>query len=394
MTVPRHRTSQGFPAALCSLIAVFAAGATPLPLFDEYRREGVVATNQLALLSVSYFVAAVATLLVLGRLSTYVGRRAVAVSALVLAAGGCAVLLDVHSVMPLLVGRALLGVATGLATSAVASYVVDTSPQRPAWLGSAAAGTAPMVGITIGALGSGALTELGPTPGQVPYLMALALLSGCIIAVLMAPETVERTRGALASLKPHLHVPVDVRPLMPVAGWLYISTWSLGGFYHSFIPSIASDYLGTNNTFVAAVILTAFLAPSVVAGPVVGALRPVLGQRLGITIFVIGVAGIITALSIGSALAFIIASVVAGLGQGCVFAATLRLLLSKTRACERAGLFSVLYAISYTGAAFTSLVAGQAVGMLGIFNLALGYGALALVACFVTLIATRRDGMR
>jgi MFS family permease len=394
MTLRQRRSSKGFATAVCSFGTVFAAGTSPLPLYDLYRREGDATIDQLALVNVSYFMAAVLTLLVLGRLSTHVGRRPVTVTALVFALGGCAMLLDVHSVAPLVVGRALLGIATGLASSGVASYVVDTSPPRPAWLGATAAATTPTVGLTMGALVSGGLAEFGPAPRQLPYLMAMAMLVICIIAILAAPETVPRTAGARASLRPQLRVPASVRPLLPVASCLYVATWALGGFYQSFGPTVASDYLGTDSVLVAAVIFAAFMAPTAVAGPLVGALRPVVGQRLGITIFVIAVGGLFTALSIGSATVFITSSVMAGLGMGCVFAATMGLLLPRTKTSERAGLLSVMYTISYTGAAIPSLIAGQASRTIRLHDIALGYGALALAACILTMIATRHDGWR
>jgi MFS family permease len=224
--------------------------------------------------------------------------------------------------------------------------------------------------------------------------MAMAMLVICIVAILAAPETVPRTSGARASLVPQLRVPVAVSPLLPVAGCLYVATWALGGFYQSFGPTIASEYLGTDSVLVAAAIFAAFMAPTAVAGPLVGALRPVVGQRLGITIFVIAVSGLFMALSIGSATVFIVFSVMAGVGMGCVFAATMSLLLSRTKTAERAGLLSVMYMISYTGAAVPSLIAGQASRTIRLHDIALGYGALALGACILTMVATRHDGWR
>ena len=44
------------------------------------------------------------------------------------------------------------------------------------------------------------------------------------------------------------------------------------------------------------------------------------------------------------------------------------------------------YAISYSGAAIPAVIAGQLARTLSLFEIALGYGALAAIACLITLI--------
>ena len=53
----------GFGAASCSLAAVFAASASPIPLYETYRRTDGLTNGDLALTAVAYFVAAVTALL-------------------------------------------------------------------------------------------------------------------------------------------------------------------------------------------------------------------------------------------------------------------------------------------------------------------------------------------
>jgi MFS family permease len=74
--------TRGFVAAACSLVAVFAASASPIPLYEIYRRGDALTHADLALTAVAYFVAVMAAMLVLGRLSNHIGRRPVALAAL------------------------------------------------------------------------------------------------------------------------------------------------------------------------------------------------------------------------------------------------------------------------------------------------------------------------
>jgi len=229
VTTTKASSVRGFVFTAVTFVSVFIAGASILPLYDVYRRDGNVTDSQLSLVSVAYFVAAVATLLVLGRLSSYIGRRPVTLAALILAIAGCVILLDVRSVAPLIIGRALIGIATGLASSALVAWVADLAPAQPAWLGPTIASTTPMAGFAIGALGAGLLATFGPAPRQFSFIISIGLLIVCLVGVLTVRESVTRNRGARASLRPRLVVPQGVRRLMPLAFTLYLATWAFGG---------------------------------------------------------------------------------------------------------------------------------------------------------------------
>jgi len=119
-------------------------------------------------------------------------------------------------------------------------------------------------------------------------------------------------------------------------------------------------------------------------------MHPISGQRIGVAIFFVGILGILAAALTGAGIGFIVASVVAGFGQGLIFAHTMRRLLPPTPAHETAGLLAVVYAISYLGAAIPALIAGQLSRLLPLIDITAGYGVLALLAVILTLVATRR----
>src|SRR4051812_25031449 len=199
------------------MVAVFAASAAPIPLYEVYRRSEGLSKADLSLTAVGYFAAAVAGLLVLGRLSNHLGRRVVSLAALAVTAAGCLVLLDVHGPAPLIAGRMLQGVGAALASSAVAAFIIDTTPAGRRWLGAAATTGAPMIGLTLGALASGALVQYAPHPRTLVYLLAVGLLAVCGLLVAASRETVPRTSGAVSSLRPKFAVPAAARPLLVVA---------------------------------------------------------------------------------------------------------------------------------------------------------------------------------
>jgi hypothetical protein len=57
-----------------------------------------------------------------------------------------------------------MGSRAGLASSALTAYIVDAAPSAPVWVASVASSQAPMLGLTLGAVGSGALVQYGAWP--------------------------------------------------------------------------------------------------------------------------------------------------------------------------------------------------------------------------------------
>jgi MFS family permease len=379
----------GFAAATASLVAVFAASGSPIPLYERYRTSDHLTTFDLSIATVSYFLAVMFALLVCGRLSNHLGRRPIGLAAVALAAAGCLSLLDMDSLGVLIAGRILHGLACGLGSSALATYIVDLAPPRPHWLASTAPAAAPLVGLTIGALGSGALAEHGPAPEQSAYLTISVALILCAVLLLLGPEPVHPRPGAWSSLRPRVAIPVAARPLLPAATAVFCATWALGGFYQAFSPTIAAQNLGTRDTLVAGAVFASFMLPYAFGGPLVQRLSTRDAQRAGIFVFAVAAGGVVIGLHVGTIAAVIVCGIVAGAAQGAAFTGSLRGLLDRTAPMERAGLMSTVYLISYGGAAAPSLVAGRLSSVLPLDQIALGYAGLSLIAVLVVFMSTR-----
>ncbi len=378
-----------FVVATCSLVFVFAAAGTPIPLYNLYRTQDGITNADLGIVSVGYFVAAAIALLVLGRLSNHVGRRRMAIAALIGAALSCVILISMRGVVPLFVARVLQGLACGIASSAVGAYVVDTAPPRPRWLPALITGSAPMVGIPIGALACGALAVYGPAPRVLIYEIVATVLAVCAVLVAISPETMRARGGALRSLRPRIEVPPASGRLFIAAGAGLVATWSLGGFYQAFGPSVVAEYLGTPSPLMAAAVFSSFMVLSPVGGPLAGRLSPSIGLRLGMIAFVLALGGIVLSMHVGRVVPFIGATLLAGMANGAASTAAIRALLARTAPKGRAGLLSTIYLISYSGAALPAIIAGKLAATWTLFHIALAYAALGLVGAVVALLASR-----
>lgn len=377
-----------FVVAACSLVLIFAAAGTPIPLYNLYRAQDGITNAGLGFISVGYFVAAAASLLLLGRLSNHLGRRPLAIMALASAALSCVTLILAKGLGALFVARALQGLACGVASSALGAYVVDTAPVRPRWLAALITGSAPMVGIPIGAIACGALAEYGPAPRILIYEITAATLALCVGLVALCPETMQRRSGALRSLRPRIEVPKGSERLLVAAGAAFVATWALGGFYQAFGPSVVAEYLGAPSPLSAAAVFSAFMVLFPVGGPLAGRLAPVAALRIGMVVFLIAVAGIVASMHKGSLVSFILATLLAGAANGVASTGAIRALLARTTPEERAGLLSSIYLISYSGAAIPGMVAGRVAASRPLFEIAVGYAALGLVGAIVAIGAS------
>jgi MFS family permease len=389
VTATATAEARGFVAATVSFISVFAAGAAAIPLYDTYRSNDGLTNEEFSLVAVVYFVCAVFALLVLGRLSNHHGRRPVAIAALLLAIAGCLTLLLVHSFLPLLIGRALQGLAAGLASSAIGAYAVDTAPRRPKWLAATVTTAAATVGLALGVFLSGVLVEFAPAPRELTFCVFAVILLGCAIALAASPETVPRTAGAWSSLIPRFAVPKSSRGYLPLASGVFVATWAFGGYFTSFGPSIAADNLGSHSPLTAAAVFASYMAPSFVGGFIAGRFTPAAAQRIGMTLVAAAGAGLAFASTAGILGLYISAGVIGGIGMGIATSGSMNTLLPEALPRQRAGLLAVVYAISYTGSAVPSLIAGQASRVISLPAITAGYAILATVVWLCTLVAAR-----
>lgn len=396
----RFSRTASFVVASTALLLVFVSAGSPIPLYNTYRAEDGLTNADLSLATVLYLAAAASSLLVLGRLSDHLGRRPVAVGALVASALGLLALAGVDSLAPLAVGRLLQGLATGLASSALGAFAIDSAPPRPRWLPAVVTSAAPMLGIPVGALLSGALVDHAPAPRHLGFAVVGVLLVVIAVLVVLSPETVvprggaggggrAAARRALASLRPQVHVPAEAgRSLLAVAG-LILATWSLGGFYQAFGPSIAADQLGSRAALTAAAVFASFTLLSVLGGPLSGRLRADRAMRLGAVAYACCVAGILLALGARATVPFLLVSLLAGLVQGAAQTGGMRSLLAVTSPADRAGLLSTVFLLNYASAAVPGLVAGRLTHAFTMLQIAGGYGVLVLVGVITVLVLAR-----
>lgn len=376
-----HRSSLVFLAI--TLLTFLAASSAPTPLYHLYQEGLHFSAGMLTLIFGVYAMSLLAALLTVGSLSDHLGRKPVIFAALILDMLAMLLFINEDSVAWLIAARTLQGFATGMATAVLGAALLDTDRQQGPLVNS----VAPLLGMACGAMGSSMLVEFAPLPTQLIYWTLLALMLVQALYVWRLPETVSRIPGALASLRPTLHVPPQARRALWLSLPVDLAVWAMGGFYLSLAPSLVRAATGSTSNLIGGG-LVAVLTLS-------GALmiftlrnRPAdKVLRLGAGLLTIGVALILTAVHSASLPLFFIATLIAGSGFGAGFLGALRSVVPLALPHERAGLMSAFYVLSYLAFCLPSLLAGNLIRSFGLIATTDGYGAVLMVLALGALVA-------
>ena len=383
-----NRRTIGFIGAVISLAAIYAASSAPIPLYNVYRRILSLSNADLSLSSALYFVGTIISLLFFARISNHIGRRPMVIITLILSAIGCLIFAFLHSPWLFLIGRLVQGISCGMGSSCIGAYIVDTAKGKE---GAIATSSAPMIGLALGAFGSGVLAQYGIGSLSSIFFCILGLIICCVIIVLFGQETVNYTPGALKSIFPQVRVPKNIRNLLPAASAVFVGTWAIGGFYQAFSAPMASEQLGTNSVMIAATIFACLQAPNIIGSSIAGKMETKIAQKIGMSLFMLAVMSIIFSLGKGLVGPFLLSSVIAGIALGMSYAGSLQGILSRTIAKDRAGVLSTIYIISYGGAGVPNLILGRVAGRFNLFQVSIGYGILVFITWIITMIASKNS---
>jgi MFS family permease len=239
-----NRRASPFSIAIVAtcLGAVFAGSMLVTPLYPTYQQLFGFSELTLTLVYSAYVLGNLATLLFLGQISDTRGRRPVVVIAIGIAIIGTLVFMFARSAAWLACGRALSGAAVGLASGTAAAWLADLYPREARPRAATLAVAANMIGLALGALLSGLLSEYAPWPLKFSYIVYIALLAFLGLLVRVPPETMKRADGvsshSAVALRPGIGVPPQIRSsFFPPAATLF-SSMALLGFYGALIPGI------------------------------------------------------------------------------------------------------------------------------------------------------------
>jgi predicted MFS family arabinose efflux permease len=387
---PGRSRSAAFWLVAGVFFLLFVGAGAPSPLYGIYRAQLRFSTTTLTAIFATYALVLLLTLLVVGSLSDYLGRRRVILAALVVTAGTCAVFLTAHSVGLLFAARALQGVGVGAATGALGAALLDLQP--------GGSGLAPLVttasstlGLGVGALGTSALAQYWPAPTRLVWWLLLGATVVAAAGIVAMPEPGTLRPGALASLRPRVGVPRPERGTFAAAAPCLFAAWGLSGLYQSLGPSLATQVTGSRDLLWGGLLV--FLLTGVAAAATVAfrSVAPRTAMLAGCLVLLAGLAVTFAAIAATTAAGFLTGTAVAGVGFGMALLGANRILIALAPPGQRAGLIAAIFIVNFLGLSIPALIAGVATAHFGLHRTALAYcvAMAALIAVAVGSLLLR-----
>jgi MFS family permease len=365
-----------------------ASAAAPTVLYQRYQEVFGLTPLILTIIFGAYVLSLLGALLSVGSLSDFIGRRPAILAALSLNVAAMVMFISANSAAVLIAARAVQGFATGLATATLGAAIMDTDRSR----GPALNSITTFMGLTAGSLGGGALVTYAPDPQQLVYAVLLAMSAAEALLLWYMPETVTPKVGVLASLQPHVSVPGPARRALAQVTPITIASWALSGFYFSLMPSLVRVVTGIASPIVGGLVVGALTCSGAIA---VLALHNSSAHRVlsgGITALITGVALTLAGVHIQHVSLMLVGTVVAGTGFGAAFFGSMRTVIPKAEAHERAGLLSAFYVEGYLSFSLPAILTGLVVPLAGLPLAADVYGAVVIMLALGSLLAMLRSG--
>nr|WP_245276494.1 MFS transporter [Rhizobium leucaenae] len=363
----------------------FAASSAPTPLYRIYQQVFAFSPVLITVIFAVYAFALLISLLIIGSISDHLGRRPVIFASLILNMVAMALFLMADGPNWLIAARVVQGLATGAAASSIGAALVDLDPIKGAITNS----LAPLTGMAIGALGTSLLVQFAPAPTLLVYIVMLALLALQAVLLWLVPETTPRRSGLLASLKPEVAVPQQVRRTLLALTPVNVAVWALGGFYLSLVPSLVSATTGSTAPLVGGSVVAALTISGAAAVSLLRKRSATTAMTFGIPSMMLGILTVIAGVHAAQVSILALGTLIAGAGFGATFLGTVRSIMPLAKPDERAGLLSAFYIQSYLAFSLPAILAGflsKAVGFTATTDI---YAAAILVLIVSGVLALR-----
>ncbi|WP_052709080.1 MFS transporter [Streptomyces sp. NRRL S-495] len=390
----------GLVAAALLLMLIGANLATPIyPMLQ--RRLGLGPLDTTILFTI-YVFALVPVLAVVGHWSDHLGRRALILPAVALAAAGDVVFATSGSFWQLAAGRAVQGIAVGLSTGAAGAALGDLMPDRPT-LAAKLTLACSAGGVALGPV-VGALLADGADPLLTPFLLhAIALLALCVPLALVHPRMPGRNRPPASP--PRITTPAHLRPqrlrlprtgrreFLLAAGVGFVS-YGVFGVYLALAPAFSTKLLHTDSHLTGAIVAALLLGSSATAQLTVPPTADRVVVALGLAGLATGLGLVVTAQYTGTPALLFIGSVLGGICQGVAFRSLFTTAVAAMNPERRGSELSSLWIIVYLGSSAPIIAVGALVKTYGLLPAVSGFAALAATLCAALAIAVARPPKR
>jgi MFS family permease len=284
----------------------------------------------------------------------------------------------------LLLARLLSGLSVGLLTATATAHLDDLHqrgrPGSPRSRADVVATAANLGGLGMGPLLSGLIAEHTGTPLRTPYLVFLGLLGLGIVAVLLAPETVDPAVPRPPYRPQRVSVPDHARPEFFAAAIAALITFAVFGMFTSLSPVVLSS-LHTGSPAITGLATLLVFGSAVLAQLLLAGRHPRTQVLLGLLLLGVGLMVLTGAVWTADLGFFLIGGAIAGAGAGTAFKGTVSTVLSLAAPQQRGESLTGLFLAAYLGLSIPVLGLG-----LGVQTIPVRYAVLAFVCVLLAAV--------
>ncbi|AFM19388.1 arabinose efflux permease family protein [Mycolicibacterium chubuense NBB4] len=381
-----------YPLLLVLSGVALGVSGLPAPLYGIYESSWHLSPLATTIVFAVYAIAALAAVLVSGRISDVVGRKPVLLAALAALLVGLGVFLVADNMALLLLARTIHGAAVGSIVVAGAAALLDLRPDHGVRSGQLS-GVSFNIGMTVAIIGSALLAQYAPHPLRTPYAVVavICLVVGAGVIALHEPHTA-RSRGPIRIARPA--VPPEIRADFWFSALGAMASWSVLGVLLSLYPSLAAQQTHIDNlVFGGAVVgTTAFSAAlaQLAATRLPARYSAIIGD-VGMSVSLLLTIPVL--LTHEWQLVFVAAALL-GTTFGLGFGGSLRHLADVVPVGRRGETMSAFYLAAYTAMAVPTLVAGWAATQWDLAEVFPWFAGTVATACLGAAVAGLRSTRR
>lgn len=385
---PRLRRTSGSSGRYVTVALVFMVGMAgttlPTPLYPLYRQQLGLSHLEVTAIFATYAFAVIAALIATGPWSDQIGRRPVLAGGLATGVISALLFLTGDSLGLLLLARAFSGLSAGLFMATATVMVIELAPVDHKAQAAVVAACANMGGLGLGPLLAGVVSEYLPWPLHLVYGVDIALsIVGCV-AVWRCPETVNRPAHPHLR-RQHLSVPASVRSAFVPAAVACVAGSELLALLTSLEPAIVGAVTGVSNRAAIGLLVFLVFAASLAGQVLQRTLSDAARLPWSCVSLIVGAGLLAIAMAADSLTVLFCGALVAGLGQGGIFAASIASITEASPQDRKAEVTATLFVVIYVAVALPVLGLGLTVEFLSLRASGISFVLLVVLLSVVAL---------
>lgn len=393
------RHGAGFWLIAGVFCTAMAFSTVPAPLYPLYQRRDGFSSFTVTIVFAVYAVGVVASLLLAGHVSDWLGRRRVLVPALAIAVVSALVFLLWPALPGLIVGRFLNGLAIGMITATATAHLHELHAASRPDAGPArfeAVSTAANIGgLGVGSLVAGFLAQFVPAPLRTPYIVLGVALLLAIVAVRLTPETVAPPAERPRYRPQRISFPGGDRIGYLVAAGCAFAAFAIFGLFTSLAPGFVAGTLHHPSRLLAGVVIFGVYGAAASAQTVTNRMSLTGRLSLGLPGVAIGMIALAAGMHQANLAAFLIGGILAGAGAGVLFKSAIGTVAAQAADEVRGEALAGLFLIAYVGIILPTVGLGVATRSVSPVTAMLWFTGillivLAVIAALAATAAARR----